>query len=389
MNIGRKILILVIIALFSYIIYSLMQHRRSILSSIQEYKNKKIQIEGFAEDDDPNNDAIDADITKIYNKILVQIENENKPIVYKNYDSNNDSTTIKDMFIKASYNSAFTGRYLSSKMVKFCLSQGCRFLDFEVEKNTDNGIVEVTCKNTANSNNITNTTVSGAVKPAFLEVLKCTLDAAFKLNTGSTYPITNITDPLFINIRCSKDTYDNHVYPNILQKLMNDDNYKSYLDFNSGTTHFTDYNSSPPTMNLLKNKAIILFCSIDNKSNDSTPTNSNYSYDITNNNTRYSQQYSDITPKASTGTNTFTMVLSDPTNLDQTIPNPDVFTSVKDFGYTTTCISYSNYLTSSYLTQNERKYENIFTNFNYSFIPMASLKSYITSNSLYVRYVKP
>ena len=200
-----------------------MQNRRAIISSIQEYKNKKIQIEGFGEKDDPNKDEIEEDIQTISDKILYQIDN-NKPIVYKNYDSNNNYTTIKDMFIKASYNSAFTGRYLSSEMVKFCLSQGCRFLDFEVD-NSD-GIVVVKCTN----KNGTNKTIDGATNPAFLEVLKCTLDAAFNQNVGSKYPITNTTDPLFINIRCSQLTYDNNVYPTVLQKLMGDNYYKSYLN---------------------------------------------------------------------------------------------------------------------------------------------------------------
>jgi hypothetical protein len=349
-----------------------MQNRRAIISSIQEYKNKKIQIEGFGEKDDPNKDEIEEDIQTISDKILYQIDN-NKPIVYKNYDSNNNYTTIKDMFIKASYNSAFTGRYLSSEMVKFCLSQGCRFLDFEVD-NSD-GIVVVKCTN----KNGTNKTIDGATNPAFLEVLKCTLDAAFNQNVGSKYPITNTTDPLFINIRCSQLTYDNNVYPTVLQKLMGDNYYKSYLNFTSSTTNFTSYNESSQ-INTLKNKATILFCSTDNKSSTSNSNNSNYKYNISN-----AKIYSDITPNKPRGTNTITMVFSDLTVLDQTISNPDVFTSVKDWDYNTTCISYYNYNDDTYLTQNERKYENIFTTFNYSFIPMASLKSYIGSNPLYVK----
>ena len=381
MNIGRKILILIIVVLFSYIIYSLMQYRRTIISSINEYKSKKMQIEGFnTEDDDPNKDAIEADIKSISNKILVQIDNENKPIIYKNYDPNHNDEKIKDMFIKASYNSAFTGRYLSSKMVKFCLSQGCRFLDFEVD--VSDSIVVVTCKNT----NGINKTVTGAKNPAFLDILQCTLDAAFRLNSGSKYPITNVNDPLFINIRCSQSKYDTNVYP-LLKKLMSDDNYKSYLHFTDDTTNFTNYNIgakpyslSDTPISTLKNKAIILFCSTDNNSNSSTYTNSNYRYDIQN-----AKTYSSIISNKSSQQNSLTMVLSDATYLDQFSANPDVFTSIKDLGYNTTCISYYNYYKNAYLTQNERKYENMFIDFNYSFIPMNSLKSYISTHPLYVK----
>jgi hypothetical protein len=340
-----------------------------------------MQIEGFnTEDDDPNKDAIEADIKSISNKILVQIDNENKPIIYKNYDPNHNDEKIKDMFIKASYNSAFTGRYLSSKMVKFCLSQGCRFLDFEVD--VSDSIVVVTCKNT----NGINKTVTGAKNPAFLDILQCTLDAAFRLNSGSKYPITNVNDPLFINIRCSQSKYDTNVYP-LLKKLMSDDNYKSYLHFTDDTTNFTNYNIgakpyslSDTPISTLKNKAIILFCSTDNNSNSSTYTNSNYRYDIQN-----AKTYSSIISNKSSQQNSLTMVLSDATYLDQFSANPDVFTSIKDLGYNTTCISYYNYYKNAYLTQNERKYENMFIDFNYSFIPMNSLKSYISTHPLYVK----
>ena len=382
MNLVRKILILIIIVLFSYIIYSLMQYRRAIISGINEYKSKKMQIEGFTEDDDPNKDAIEADIKSISNKILVQIENDNKPIIYKNYDSRNDGMSIKDMFIKASYNSAFTGRYLSTKMVKFCLSQGCRFLDFEVEHNSANGIVEVTCKNTAGSSP-TNKTVSGAKNPSLLDILQCTLDAAFRSNSGSKYPITNMNDPLFINIRCSQSTYDSNVYPLVLQKLMSDDNYKSYLDCSGA--NFINYNNTPPTMQSLKNKAIILFCSTDNVGS-TIEKSSNIGYYLTDTTGRHPQTYSDIIPKKTVNnSNSFVFVFSDPTYLDQIIPNPDVFTSIKDWGYNITCISYYNYYKNAYLTQNERKYENMFIDFNYSFIPMSSLKSYISTHPLYVK----
>jgi hypothetical protein len=299
------------------------------------------------------------------------------------------------MFIKASYNSAFTGRYLSSKMVKFCLSQGCRFLDFEVD--VSDSIVVVTC---TNKNGI-NKTVTGAKNPAFLDVLQCTLDAAFRLNSGSKYPITNVNDPLFINIRCSQSTYNTNVYPLVLQKLMSDDNYKSYLDITPAvkytpavaatetTSAVAEIQASDAKLNnytvsvlqdkpisTLKNEAIILFCSTDTIS-----TNSNYSYLQLTTAKTYSSIVSNKPPQG----NSLTMVLSDATYLDQIIPNPDVFTSIKDLGYNTTCISYYNYYKNAYLTQNERKYENMFINFNYSFIPMSSLQSYISTHPLYVK----
>ena len=84
MHIARKLLILAIIVLFSYIIYSLLQKRKAILSSVEDYykkKEKEKHLEGFG--DDPNYDAIMKDIKNISTKIIYQTDNDNKPVVYK------------------------------------------------------------------------------------------------------------------------------------------------------------------------------------------------------------------------------------------------------------------------------------------------------------------
>jgi hypothetical protein len=162
---------------------------------------------------------------------------------------------------------------------------------------------------------------------------------------------------------------------------MSDDNYKSYLDCSG--INFINYDSNKPLpdtqISTLQKKALILFCST-----NETSTNSNYSYKISDA-ASDAKTYSSIVSNKNPPGNSLTMVLSDATYLDQIIPNPDVFTSIKDLGYNTTCISYYNYYKNAYLTQNERKYENMFIDFNYSFIPMDSLKSYISTHPLYVK----
>ena len=372
MHIGRKLLIFAVILLFSYIIYSLLQKRKAIISDIQKYyKEKEKSTEGFGEKDNPNYDAIMKDIKNISNKITYQIENENKPVVYKNYNTNSihdNKTKIKDVFIKASYDSAFTGNYLSSEMVKFCLSQGCRFLDFQVD--ISNGIPSVVCKN----NDETNKTNSGTPDAiSLLEVLKCTIDAGFNENSGTNYPVTNINDPIFIHIRCNNNTYEN-VYTNVLTKLTNDNYYKNYLLWDN-TNKFIIIDPNTSNLSEYKNKAIIIVCGDDENTNNKC----NYKYSKTN-----SKFYSSIVPKKlSSDTNKFQIILSDETSLYEIKSNPDVFTSIKDWGNQVTCISYSNYLKEAYLTQNERKYENMFIEFNYSYILMSDLKTYISTNPLY------
>ena len=371
MHIARKLLILAIVLLFSYIIYSLLQKRKAIISSIQQhYKEKEIRIEGFGEKDDPNYNAIMKDIKNISSKITYQIDNDNKPIIYKNYNTNtiqDGKTKIKDVFIKASYNSAFTGNYLTSEMVKFALSQGCRFLDYEVD--ISNGIPSVVCKN----NDGTNKTKSGTPDAiSLLEVLKCTIDVGFNENSGSTYPVTNINDPIFIHIRCNNTDYDK-VYSDTLSKLAIDNYYKKYLVIDTNNKFLPV--SSDDYLSTYKNKAIIIVCGDDADSQNKC----NYKY-----NKFDAKKYSDIKPPGMLLKN-FTIVLSNDTALDEIKPNPDVFTSVKDWGYQVTCITYSNYLKEAYLTQNERKYENMFIEFNYSYILMSELITYIGSNPLYTQ----
>lgn len=368
MYIGRKILIVAIILLFTYIIYSLLQSRKAIINNLQQYTSEKEKrSEGFAGKDDPNYDAIMKEIKNISDKIIFQIDNNNRAVVYKNYNANIDNRLVKTVFTKASYNSAFTGNYLSNEMIKFSLSQGCRFLDFEIDISN---IPLIVCKNSDGTHKTKSGSTSGI---SFNEALKSTLDAAFSENSGTTYPVTNTKDPLFIHVRCSNDEY-NIVYDSVLKKLANDPHYKQFLLCdNDGKFNTIDLNSAK--MSELKNKAIIIFCNIDNTS--SLSNRFNYSYDI-----RNAKRYSSLTSTSEKPSNKFEIVLSDDTALDEMKANPDVFKSVKNYGYSVTCISYYNYFKQAYLTQNERKYENIFTDLNYSFIAMSDMKIYISSNPL-------
>jgi|694.fasta_scaffold18533_3 hypothetical protein len=55
------------------------------------------------------------------------------------YNSDNDrddyrNYLLKDLFFKASYNSAFTGKTMNPGMVELVLKRGCRYIDFEVYK---------------------------------------------------------------------------------------------------------------------------------------------------------------------------------------------------------------------------------------------------------------
>jgi len=282
---------------------------------------------------------------------------------------------LKDVFMKASYNSAFTGNYLSIEMVKFCLSQGCRFLDFEVDNDVSTGKPIVVCRN----NDETTRTIEGKPKSIPLkDVFDCIIESAFSQNSESTYLITNITDPLFIHIRCTNDANNNNnsifesVYTDVLSPFMIKSENKKYLHLDNDNFK----NDTAPDnlqLNSCNGKVFIIICGFDNV-NQVTPnkiSGCNYKYRIAN-----KKGYSDIkdTPQLQSNSN-FQIVFSD--NEESQRKNPDVINSVKNHGYNITCIDYSF---SDYLNgTNEILYEQMFLDFNYSFIYNNYVKFYIDS----------
>jgi hypothetical protein len=50
----------------------------------------------------------------------------------RNLDAKLTSACLRDVVVKGSYNSAYTGSYMNLDMITYVLSRGCRFLDFQV-----------------------------------------------------------------------------------------------------------------------------------------------------------------------------------------------------------------------------------------------------------------
>ena len=138
-------------------------------------------------------DKYAADITKytaLLSGIKVKIYEYNaKVAAYKvaveNYDGlNNDAYhlnyRLKHYFIKSSYDSAFTGTCMNTKMIEFVLTRGCRYLDFEIHSEDKTLYVS-------------NGKVSKDDR----------IPLASALATIKSYSIPGkpITDPIFINLR--------------------------------------------------------------------------------------------------------------------------------------------------------------------------------------------
>jgi hypothetical protein len=118
------------------------------------------------------------------NESLVQSINKSAPTY---------NLPLKEYCIKGSYNTALTGRYVNLDMIKYVLSRGCRFLDFEIFY--INGIPYV-----ASSTDPTYTMLDTVNKLLLDDVLASVVSNAF------APPSPNVNDPLFIHLRVkSKD----------------------------------------------------------------------------------------------------------------------------------------------------------------------------------------
>jgi len=100
---------------------------------------------------------------------------------------------LKEYCIKASFNTAYTGQYINTDMVKYVISRGCRFLDFEVYMVDGKPCVGY-------STDEDNTTLDTQNSILLDSVFNSVVSNAF---TSDVCP--NSADPLFINLRIKSD----------------------------------------------------------------------------------------------------------------------------------------------------------------------------------------
>jgi len=109
---------------------------------------------------------------------------------------------ISQYAIKASYNSAISGYYVSTDAIKYILGRGCRFVDFQVFIDTANKNVPIVSHSVANDSSIFGETELIATK---LDTIN-TITLTDVLTTCSTSAFNsgispNYGDPLFIRLR--------------------------------------------------------------------------------------------------------------------------------------------------------------------------------------------
>ena len=198
----KKLIVLLVLLAFFYLIYNLVRQRQKILA-----------IETFQEG------ALFSVPTKD-NELSSLKADPSSPAGISSADTN---LPLIQYCIKASYNSAFTGNYINKDMVKYLLSRGVRFFDFEVYPNDEakgstNLIPIVSCKD---------------VPPQTTETLANILKVFGENGFQGVSP--NSKDPIFIHLRIYPNNND-YLYAaiastietsNIQSKLYRDGNKKA------------------------------------------------------------------------------------------------------------------------------------------------------------------
>ena len=264
---------------------------------------------------------------------------------------------LKDVCIKASCNSAFTGKYINKKMVKHLLVRGCRFMDFEIYNIDDIPYVGF-------SGDENPTSLDSQNKIALSDILTVINENAFRS------PTPNTTDPCFIHLRIK--TESNGLYSSIASSIH--ENIKNRL-YEGNVTPFT------PLKNLASKVVIIIdksispnydkypICSsepcmnLGNYVNTESGTSQFMSY-------RYSYLMNqNIEPvfadENGTDAKKIQMVLPDvESNMFGMLRNPDTNVLLKDYGVQIICYNFYN---QDVELQN---YENMFGKLQSAIIPL-------------------
>lgn len=179
----RLFILFLILILFFYIVYRM----------IQKYRAKYSILEGYG----------DSTVTQLHDNNLISPSITNVSITVQDLP-------LKELCIKSSYNTAYNGYDISGNdMIEYVLSRGCRFLDFELYYYNSSVVVNYTSDPTF-------TTFTNAT---FNEVTFDSVMTYISTNYISGDFIPNKSDPLFIHLRIKSD---NTAIYGIIAKILED-----------------------------------------------------------------------------------------------------------------------------------------------------------------------
>jgi hypothetical protein len=309
MKFYRKVLIVIIVLLFLYIIWNFFRKR---------VKRTESFTESFTSDP-----AAVSEVTSITNS---------NPVKLSSLSTNFADQPLRQYVIKGSYNSAVSGNYVSTDMIKYVLTRGCRFLDFEIFLIPDDKGKPV--PQVAYSTDSTFNTIETNNSILLDDALTSVVTNAF------AQPSPNGSDPLFINLRI-KST-DPSLYNLVATSI----------DFHLKTSLYKGQVTNNTKMSTLMGKTILLMDKTVNRSYESdskckiASSNAGKCYDLTKyinmesgGDNLFLQKYSDllnqntlqinILDKCDRCTDIANMRLVVP---DDTQSNPTIDPFIKDFG---------------------------------------------------------
>lgn len=134
-------------------------------------------------------------------------------------NAKNTTLELQQYCIKGSYNTALTGNYINTEMIKYVLFRGCRFMDFEIFSIGDAPYV-------AYSTDSTYATINTQNKETLQNVLSTISNHAFST------PSPNPQDPIFLNLRIK--TNNTKLYDQIAQAIGSTLTQQLYVDESAG-----------------------------------------------------------------------------------------------------------------------------------------------------------
>lgn len=331
-------------------------------------------------------------------------------IKYKELDAKELPSGISDMpkksqdmplvqyCIKGSANSAYSGDHISDEMVKYVLSRGCRFLDFEVyhlpigDSPEEADVFAPYVGYSSDPASVNSTTKNNY---PFRKVLKTTLANAFVRQSGDKYECPNPKDPLFIHIRIKTDSKTKDKLYDMIQKDIDSVFNLGYSEYflikktvlaknNSLKTNKTNnVSESIPVsgrtpIQRLSQKVVFVF---DYEPENYIGTYHNLTSDTSElmritydemNTFRYAAMPPKRLDSKRTTADKMRMAVPDSNRSDQ--PNPNIHSAIKNYGVQTTLMQY--YIADKYLIRAESMYQQ----YGAAILPMALLLNFIQTH---------
>ncbi len=189
---------------------------------------------------------------------VAKLENGSK-ITIKNTDNVGILTLpLKELCIKASFNSASSGNYISTDMLKYVINRGARYLDFEVFYISDNGKEDGHFKPmVATSTDPTFMVLSSENSVLLDTVLISAVANAFSM------PCPNSDDPLFINLRIKSNNTDvykavaSSIDQSIKGKIVTDSDPKAAYILDNVTTQKSKKITKNTLLSDIKGKVVL------------------------------------------------------------------------------------------------------------------------------------